>query len=812
MAVQNVFLVVWRLNEVGGAEQHVTELAIALALSGVRVTLLSQLPLPVSTEFEARLVADGVKVVAPRAVPRLFWGLRAPRIWLRRSWNRLRRARSRQPSSEGASGRAGIRHAGSRSRLLAAISRESRHGRPDVVHVHGYRADQSWLLPWLDSRGYPSVYTDHGNLDAAPLATGAIEHANLRRATRLLAVSDATARALGSGLPGAYPVGIASHIVRAPAAGPPPGDRTTVELLFVGRVVRLKGLAELLDAFERLLIDGLSVHLTLAGDGPDRLTFESRAAHLGQAVTFAGVVKRSELDSLLAAADIAVLPSHLEAMPVALLEQMGASKAIVATTVGGIPEVLQHERDALLVAPGDTNALAAALKRLALSPEERASLGENARRRFDALHLDPASVAEGTSRLYAAAAAERDGRKRRLLLICNVPPYPPRSGVQLRLWSIIERLRDEFDLTIACHTRSPEDIAAVAALNEQGVRSISGPLDRRQRGRRMVKALLRGRAPELGIWHAPGLASRLRDLARTDGFDAIQVEETMLVPYLDFFPHSAAPRRFLTLHNVRFDQMTKLAAINRRWQVRAWHRLNAALTKRYEQGLASSFDRVFVVSERDRDLVARGTHRNRFLVVPNGVDTRPGPLPPPPPGAGPRLVFVGHMGYTPCADGACWFANEILPLVLEGEPAATFAVVGASPAHRVRALSSATVTVTGTVPDVAPYYAGADIVVAPLRAGGGSRLKILEAMAFGRPVISTTVGAEGLNVRDGEHLLLADTPKEFAVAVHRLRQQPELAAQLMLAARRLAETEYDWDGIAAIQAAAYRQTFSEPLR
>ena len=90
MAVQNVFLVVWRLNEVGGAEQHVTELAIALALSGVRVTLLSQLPLPVSTEFEARLVADGVKVVAPRAVPRLFWGLRAPRIWLRRAWNRRR--------------------------------------------------------------------------------------------------------------------------------------------------------------------------------------------------------------------------------------------------------------------------------------------------------------------------------------------------------------------------------------------------------------------------------------------------------------------------------------------------------------------------------------------------------------------------------------------------------------------------------------------------------------------------------------------------------------------------------------------------
>ena len=114
--------------------------------------------------------------------------------------------------------------------------------------------------------------------------------------------------------------------------------------------------------------------------------------------------------------------------------------------------------------------------------------------------------------------------------------------------------------------------------------------------------------------------------------------------------------------------------------------------------------------------------------------------------------------------------------------------------------------VTGTVDDVGPYYERAQVAVVPLRAGGGSRLKILEAFALGRPVVSTTLGAEGLDVVDGEHLLLADTAAAFAEAVIRLLEDPELSARIAGAARALVEERYDWDTVAELQREIYRAT------
>jgi glycosyltransferase involved in cell wall biosynthesis len=159
-------------------------------------------------------------------------------------------------------------------------------------------------------------------------------------------------------------------------------------------------------------------------------------------------------------------------------------------------------------------------------------------------------------------------------------------------------------------------------------------------------------------------------------------------------------------------------------------------------------------------------------------------------------MFIGSMSYPPCIDAALYFCNEILPLIRRAVPGVSCHIVGRDPPSEVRRLTGPGLVVTGRVPDVVPCYRESTVCVVPLRAGGGTRLKILEAMALGRPVVSTTIGCEGLDVVHGEHLLIADTPEAFATSTVRLVTQPALARSLCANARQLVEARYSWDPIA----------------
>jgi glycosyltransferase involved in cell wall biosynthesis len=180
-------------------------------------------------------------------------------------------------------------------------------------------------------------------------------------------------------------------------------------------------------------------------------------------------------------------------------------------------------------------------------------------------------------------------------------------------------------------------------------------------------------------------------------------------------------------------------------------------------------------------------------VVPNAVDVehhrrQPGhPRP-----DGDTLLFFGSLGYAPNLDGILHFLDRIWPAVLARRPATRLEIVGPGAPPALLARRSAQVELIGFVEDLRPRLAGAAAVIAPLRLGGGTRLKILEAMAMGRPVVSTSLGAEGLEVRDGEELLLADEPAEFAGAVVRLLEDPRLGERLGRAARARVEQRYSW--------------------
>ena len=388
----------------------------------------------------------------------------------------------------------------------------------------------------------------------------------------------------------------------------------------------------------------------------------------------------------------------------------------------------------------------------------------------------------------------------RILVIANVVPYPAHGGLHQRILALASRMARAHDVTLACHSWSDDDEVAARSLEETGIRVVTGRAHafRSRHIPGALRALLRGRPAELALYRSAQLAQRLRALLAAETFDLVQVEETLLTHYFDLVPRERARLRVLTLHNLHGVLTPRIAAIETAPLRRLWRAHAARAMRAYEPRAAAAVDLCFAVSEHDRASMQALAPRARIEVVANGVDTRALARLPQGDG-GPVLVFVGSMRYRPCEDAAIWFARRVLPRVRAHAADTRFLVVGRDPGGAVLALREDSVTVTGSVPDVVPYYRDARIAVVPLRAGGGSRLKILEAMALGRPVVSTRIGAEGLLVEDGVHLLLADTEEDFADAVLRLLGDAGLRERLAVAGRALVERHYDWDMIAATQ-------------
>jgi sugar transferase (PEP-CTERM/EpsH1 system associated) len=290
-------------------------------------------------------------------------------------------------------------------------------------------------------------------------------------------------------------------------------------------------------------------------------------------------------------------------------------------------------------------------------------------------------------------------------------------------------------------------------------------------------------------------------------FDVLHVEDIHMAQYA---ARQAGVRTVLDLHNVDSWRMRRFARHQRNPLTRLYALLTARKLARYEANIASAYDLVLACSEDDRALLSAGGVQADVLVVPNGVDiSRFAPQPAP---SKPRhLVFVGRMDYEPNADAVLFFCRYILPLVRAAHDDVTFAVVGQHPSRAVKALSSIPgVTVTGFVDDVRPHVADAAVVVVPLRYGSGTRLKILEAMAMGKAVVSTTVGCEGIRAVSGEEIVLADEAPAFASAVVRLLNSQTARLDLGQRARQRAVSDYSWTRIGTYLLAAYDGLLPRP--
>jgi glycosyltransferase involved in cell wall biosynthesis len=284
------------------------------------------------------------------------------------------------------------------------------------------------------------------------------------------------------------------------------------------------------------------------------------------------------------------------------------------------------------------------------------------------------------------------------------------------------------------------------------------------------------------FWSAAA-AETVRRVAADKSFDLLQVEYQQMVPLAAGLRSKTS---VLDLHNVE-SALVDSYAHTRRGFARPGLRAEAAALRRMERRTIGRFDHVAVVSEQERKRLPSGA--NSVLVCPNGRD--PSAVLPPAPN--PVVAFVATMGWAPNVDAALWLGREIWPLVLARVPSARLLLVGREPAPSVLALAGGSVQVTGTVPNVTPYLAESRVVVAPLRAGGGTRLKILEALDVGRPVVATSVGCEGTEDLVGRGVVVADTKEGLAEAIAGLLLDPSRASALGLAGHDAVSSEHTWD-------------------
>jgi glycosyltransferase involved in cell wall biosynthesis len=260
------------------------------------------------------------------------------------------------------------------------------------------------------------------------------------------------------------------------------------------------------------------------------------------------------------------------------------------------------------------------------------------------------------------------------------------------------------------------------------------------------------------------------------------------------FPEVLSLPSILFQHNVESEIWRRHAEIEKNPAKKLLYSLEFKKSLSYEKATLQRFDQVIAVSEHDRSLMSTWTDAERIAVVPTGVDLeqyRPDQSGREP---GQVVMFVGAMDWESNIDAVEYFCAEVWPIVLKSAPDARFRIVGRNPDNRVRNLASQSVEVTGRVAAVIDQLREAAVVVVPLRIGGGTRLKIYEAMAAGKAIVSTTVGAEGLDVHPGRDIVLADVPSAFAEGITKLLQVRDLRRRYERSAAELA-ARYDWRSV-----------------
>lgn len=375
-----------------------------------------------------------------------------------------------------------------------------------------------------------------------------------------------------------------------------------------------------------------------------------------------------------------------------------------------------------------------------------------------------------------------------ILVVTPQLPDPPAWGFAIRVYQLVRYLSEHHDVTLLAY-RLPHESTDGSSLSRRctllTVRAPAGLGPQKRRAQ--LASLASTHSYRRSSLYSVEMARAINTLMKTKAYDVVQVESSPMAWF-----DAGQSALVIDEHNIESELLHRMHGAERSAWRRLYNWIEFVKLRGEEREAWHRSAGIVLTSERDMVTARAAAPLAATSVVPNSVDAeyfRPGDDA----ADGRNLVFIGALNYRPNVDGVLFFAREILPRIREDHPSAHFTIVGGSAPSEVEALRGNGVTLTGRVTDIRPYLRAASVVVVPLRMGGGTRLKLLEGLAMGKAVVSTAMGAEGLMVNDGEHLLIADDAAGFASRVSRLMGDPELRRSLGHRGRALIEREYTWE-------------------
>jgi polysaccharide biosynthesis protein PslH len=395
----------------------------------------------------------------------------------------------------------------------------------------------------------------------------------------------------------------------------------------------------------------------------------------------------------------------------------------------------------------------------------------------------------------------------RILLLTQIVPYPPDSGPRVKTWNVLRYLSERgHHITLVSFVR-PEEESYIPGLREicEAVYAVPIHRSRAADARYMLRSYITGRPFLVERDNLRPMQELVNKLISSADFDFIHADQLTMVQFAlrgAAVAQAGKPKVIFDAHNAVWTIVERMRA-NANPFLKPVLGAEVRRVKRYEGELLTRVDQVLAVTEVDNrgfqaaftslDVPAR-KQVAPISVIPIAVDTRELQPVRRKPGSD-NIVTLGTLHYPPNADGIRWFLNEVFPLVRQHVPNVKVTIIGKNPPAdflELAARNPDAVRVTGYVRDLVPCFEESSLMVVPVRAGGGMRVRILEAFAYAMPVVTTTVGLEGIQAEPGKDVLIADSPVDFANSVVRLLGDDALQARLSTNGRRLAESQYDW--------------------
>lgn len=366
----------------------------------------------------------------------------------------------------------------------------------------------------------------------------------------------------------------------------------------------------------------------------------------------------------------------------------------------------------------------------------------------------------------------------RILQLCHKPPLPPVDGGCIAMHNITKGLLNNGQEVNVLAIETPKHPVKLQAFPKdylQKTRFESVFADTTVRMMDGIRAVLKRKSYHIERFNSKDMACKLAEILKHEHFDIVHIESIYMTPYVDVIRKNSSAKIVVRMHNIEHQIWERLASNESNPFMKFLYHVNEKQLRKVEDSILNKVDGYMTISEPDYQYFEKTAPEIPGVVIPFGIDMDNYELEDDFIASDkPSLCHIGSMNWSPNIEGIEWFLDDVWPLIHEAHPDLEFTVAGHGTPDHLMQRKDANVKFVGTVPDANEFMLDHELMIVPLLSGSGIRVKIVEAMALGRVVITTSVGAEGLSVENGKHLFIADTPEEYLSVINKCIQTPDL--------------------------------------